>query len=335
MCTKIRYRVTDLRTGKYWILGDNAGFEKLPFRKVERIPCGSCIECRIQHSAEWAFRCMMEAKQHEDNIMLTLTYDDEHVPKGKRIDKESGEVFETLTLKRKDLQDFKKRLRKKYSDIKIKTYEAGEYGSDDEYIDNYGKVRKGTKRPHYHVIVFNLKPKDMVFHKWSKCEWSDEKNALFKSKTIDKVWGMGHVDLNEVNYETCAYVARYVVKKYKGSDSKEHYEELGIEPEFQGNSQGIGKEFYINNKEKIWAQEAFWQITKKGLKRVKLPRYFDKQIEKENPERFEEIVEKRKQQSYKTWEELLSKTSISKTEYINNQDSKSKNRYKKLNRTLV
>ncbi len=339
MCTKMRYRVQDLRTGKVYIQGDNAEYENLQNVKslkiVERIPCGNCIECRIQHSAEWATRCIWETKEHEENIMLTLTYDDEHIPKGQRIDKETGEVFETLTLKRKDLQDFKKRLRKKYKHIKLKTFEAGEYGSEEEYIDNYGRKRKGTRRPHYHMIVFGLTPEDMRFHKWSKCEWSKKKNALFKSKTIDKLWGMGHADLNEVNYETCAYVARYVVKKYKGSDSKEHYEEMGIAPEFQGQSQGIGKAYFEKNKEKIFNQEAFWQVTKKGLKRVKLPRYFDKLIEKEDPEHFKKIVEERRHRSYQNWEDILSKTSISKTEYINNQDNKSKNKYKKLSRTLT
>lgn len=335
----MRYRITDLRTGKYYITGDSAEYERLEniysLKKVERIPCGKCKECRIQHSEEWAFRCMMEAKEHEDNIMFTLTYDDKYVPKGMKINEETGEVTETLTLKRKDIQDFIKRLRKHYEPLKIKTYYCGEYGNSEEYKDNYGRLRRGTERPHYHIIVFGLKVDDMRFHKWSKCEWSKEKNALYKSKTIDKIWGMGHVDLNEVNYETCCYVARYVVKKFKGSESEEHYRKLGKIPEFQGQSQGIGKTFYEKNKEKIFNQEAFWQVTKKGLKRIKLPRYFDKQIEKEDPEHFQKILEERKKRSYKTWEELLSKTSISKTEYINNQDNKSKSRYKKLKRTLV
>lgn len=39
---------------------------------------------------------------------------------------------------------------------------ASEFGHDDEYIDDRGNMRKGTKRPHYHVIFFSYLPEYVI-----------------------------------------------------------------------------------------------------------------------------------------------------------------------------
>ena len=301
-------------------------------KKLERIPCGNCMECRLNKSKEWAFRCVKEAMEHDNNIMITLTYDDDHLPRSRGIDPKTGEIYESSTLVKKDHQDFMKRLRKKFGND-IRFFMCGEYGSDDEYVDKYGTLRKGTERPHYHFILFNCKFEDMKFWRWSKCEWSNQKNALYRSKTLDKLWGEGHAELNEVNFETCRYVAGYVAKKYKGSDSKEHYELKGQIPPYTCMSRkpGIANAFFEKNMEKFFKEQPMWVITKKGMKKAK-SRYFDKQMEKVDPERYEEIKEKRKKKADRAWENLLSKTDITMYQYIENSDSKSeqKNRFMKM-----
>lgn len=301
-------------------------------KKLERIPCGNCLECRINKSKEWAFRCVKEAMEHDNNIMITLTYDDEHLPKSQGIDPKTGEVYESSTLVKKHHQDFMKRLRKKFGDD-IRFFMCGEYGSDDEYIDRHGNTRKATERPHYHFILFNCKFDDMREWRKSKCEWSKDVNMLYRSKTLDKLWGKGHAELNEVNFETCRYVAGYVTKKYKGSDSKEHYELKGQIPPYTCMSRrpGIASAFFERNMEKFFKDQPMWVITKKGLKKAK-SRYFDKQMEKIDPERYEQIKENRKDKADKAWDTLLSKTDISMYQYIENSDSKSeiKNRFLKI-----
>jgi len=299
--------------------------------RVDRTPCGLCIECRMQSAKEWAFRCVKEAKKYEDNIMLTLTYDDEHLPRSQGIDPKTGEVYESSTLVKKDHQDFMKRLRKKLGD-NIRFFLAGEYGSDKEYVDHYGNNRKATERPHYHIILFNCKFEDMKFDRWAYCEWNPKiKNALYKSKIADKLWGKGWVDLNEVNFETCRYVAGYVTKKYKGSDSKEHYELKGQIPPYTCMSRrpGIASEFFEDNKEKFFQERPMWAVTKNGLKKVK-SRYFDKLMEKEDPERFEQIKKERRAKTDKMWENILDKTDIPKYEYIENSESKAEIKYRLL-----
>ena len=79
------------------------------------VPCGKCISCRIQKTSEWAIRLMLELPMwNYEASFITLTYDDEHLPKD-------------LSLKPKDLTDFWKRLRKDYGKP-IKYFACGEYG---------------------------------------------------------------------------------------------------------------------------------------------------------------------------------------------------------------
>lgn len=335
MCTSQIYKVIDLQRSDKNNSSRSASFiysntkndinDLYPFPRYLPIPipCGGCIECRMQKASEWAFRCMKEAKEYENNVMITLTYDDEHLPKSNKIDSETGEVSLGYTLEHRDVQLFMKRLRKHYGN-NVRFYGCGEYGSDKEYIDYKGQVRKATERPHYHIIMFNLKVDDLEFWKMSKCEWSKIQNPLFKSKTISNLWKNGHADLNEVNYETCKYVAGYVMKKWKGRDSDEHYMLKGQKPPytFMSLKPGIGHAFFEKNKEKFLNEETFWQRTKKGLLALPNIRYFDKLIERDNPEHFEDIKAKRLDKAYQCWQDLMQKTEIERHEYIDNKIAK-------------
>ena len=106
------------------------------------IPCGKCIGCRLDYSRDWANRMMLEASYHEQNYFITLTYDDLHVPKSYYPCPETGEALPSLTLSKRDVQLFLKRLRK-LTGQQFRYYLCGEYGST-------------THRPHYHLIVFGL-----------------------------------------------------------------------------------------------------------------------------------------------------------------------------------
>ena len=102
------------------------------------LPCGQCYACRIAKSREWAARCVLEAKMHDDNCFITLTYDDNHVPSD-------------MSLVKMDFTNFIKRLRKNTGE-KIRYYACGEYG-------------ELYQRPHFHACLFGYKPKDLIL--WS------------------------------------------------------------------------------------------------------------------------------------------------------------------------
>ena len=98
------------------------------YRRVFDIPCGHCIGCRQSQSNEWANRLLMESLYHDYVHFLTLTYCDEYIrynPFG--VDLKTGECKAQPTLWKPDVQNFLKRLRKKFG-AGIKFYLAGEYG---------------------------------------------------------------------------------------------------------------------------------------------------------------------------------------------------------------
>lgn len=128
---------------------------RYPGKEVIQLPCGQCIGCRIDRSRQWANRCMLELQYHDSAYFVTLTYDDFHIPKAYYPDPETGEVHTSYTLCKRDFQLWMKRLRKKFSDDKIRFFACGEYGGQ-------------TKRPHYHAIVFGLHLNDLVKYKTVK-----------------------------------------------------------------------------------------------------------------------------------------------------------------------
>jgi len=93
------------------------------------VPCGKCTACRISHASAWTIRLLHEARNWQDRCFVTLTYDDEHLPKNKSLDKRAIQLF------------FKK-LRKNF-ETKIKYFAAGEYGEQNS-------------RPHYHLILYGV-----------------------------------------------------------------------------------------------------------------------------------------------------------------------------------
>jgi len=54
---------------------ENAGVRTLFNR-----PCGYCEACRLTYRQTWAARIQLEAQCHAENIFVTLTYDQDHLP---------------------------------------------------------------------------------------------------------------------------------------------------------------------------------------------------------------------------------------------------------------
>lgn len=267
-------------------------------REYQEIPCGKCIACRLNYAKDWATRCVLEAKKYEHNEMLTLTYDDEHLPKNKGVDFKTGEILDVVTLCKEDVQKFLKRLRKAFSGVRY--FMCGEYGSIHE-------------RPHYHLILFNIKVEDKTYFDTNK-----KGNIQQTSPTIKKIWGKGLISLCPVNYETCEYVARYIMKKQKGKHSKELYEVAGKVAEYTAMSRrpGIAFDYYEEFLKNDYEKKKTYLATKNGLKQVKNSRYFDKLYDIDNPEDMARIKEKRKEDQIEAERTMLSRTELNKQEYL-------------------
>lgn len=212
------------------------------------LSCGKCIECRLQHARNWGSRCYLEMQEYETSYFLTLTYNDENVPRSL-----SGK----LTLKKRDYQLFFKRLRKSQKENKIRYFGSGEYGS------------RYTKRPHYHFIVFGLLISDLKLYGRNEL-----KQPLWTSDKINQLWRKGNVIVGDVTYESSSYVARYSLKKL---NSLVDYGDKV--PEFVVMSNGIAKEYLHRNIADIYTNDSLIIKTDKGSRVIKPFRYFDKKAE--------------------------------------------------------
>lgn len=254
--------------------------------QVLHIPCGQCVGCRLEKSRVWAARCVCEAQMHEHNSFLTLTYDDEHL------------VSQSLI--KKHLQDFMKRLRRNLeydfgdSAPKLRFFSCGEYGSKH-------------LRPHFHVLLFGF-------------DFSDDRqpfqrtkhgNILYISNRLSKLWPFGFHTIGELTFESCAYTARYVMKKQTGKGATEYYENLGIEPEFTLMSRrpGIGAPWFEKFHADVYSND--FLVIRDGIKMMP-PKYFDDLLERSNSNLFADIKERRELVVHKsdTWERQAVKEKV-------------------------
>lgn len=232
-----------------------------------KIPCGQCVGCRLERSRQWAIRCVHEASLYEHNSFITLTYDDENLPSDRSLHVEH-------------FQKFMKRLRKRFGQ-NIRFYHCGEYGEQ-------------TFRPHYHACLFNIN-----FH--DKKLWSQKNgNNLYNSEILSKLWPFGYAVIGDVTFESAAYVARYIMKKINGKNAQQHYERVNLEtgeiyqlkPEYTTMSRrpGIAGEWFQKFQKDIYPKDF---LTING-KKMRPPRYYDRQFELLYPTDLEKIKSRRK-----------------------------------------
>ncbi len=245
------------------------------------LPCGQCIGCRIERSRQWALRCVHESSLFKNNCFITLTFNDENLNK-------------LGTLVKSDFQKFMKRLRKKFKGVEcvqngdtakkgfpIRYFHCGEYGSE-------------LQRPHHHACIFNFDFKDKLL-------WSIRDGVrLYRSEKLERLWPYGFCTVGDVNFQSAAYVARYITKKINGDMARLHYSRIDkitgemfeIEPEYITMSRrpGIGKKWFEKFSSDIYPKDF---ITCEG-KKFRSPKYYDKLYDEINPNFMEDIKEIRK-----------------------------------------
>lgn len=293
----------------------------IKFEEIFNLPCGKCIGCRLDYAREWANRCMLEAKQYEFNEMLTLTYDEENLPITTTEEVAEGvKIYATLV--KKDVQDFLKRLRqhwlREYNWQGIRFYMCGEYG------EKFG-------RPHYHILLFNFPVYDKEFLTTNKKGFDQ-----MTSKTIEKLWGKGRISLCPVTWETCSYVARYIMKKQTGNEIAKSMEERGQIQEYvcMSRNPGIAKDYFDKHKNEIYLTDEIFLSTNKGIQKVKPSRYFDKLYDLEDHKRLEEIKKVRVKESEEAMKNELKQTDLKKSFYLRVKETNKKAQTKKLIRDL-
>lgn len=215
------------------------------------VPCGKCRMCKIARAREWALRIGHEVAYHDESVFVTLTYRDEFLPP-------------LCSLQKSALRNYVKRLRRSLEPRKIRYFASGEYGEENG-------------RPHYHLIVFGV---SLSEHKLElvnrfnqdlgyKCLGGPLKDAW---KDVNTGYSLGHVVVGTVTYDSARYTADYVQKAYDKEYNKKVYGDL--EPPFSSKSQGLGRDYAIDNKDQLLYNAA---CTIRG-KEVGVPKYYQNLI---------------------------------------------------------
>lgn len=281
-------------------------------RRHMNVPCGHCLGCRKATARDWAVRCYHEGLLHTheitdpvtkvktqvpNNSVLTLTYNNEHLPS-------DG------LLRHQDYQRFFKRLRK-YLDKEVRYFMCGEYG---------GK----TFRAHAHIIIFGHTFNDQY------TEQTSPDSTTQMSHELDKLWSqkltgaktatnMGRATCDSLTYDGAAYVAGYVAKKLEPHSPISHYitqvdpktgEVRYIEaaPEYRRMSTGrsagggIGGQ-WINRPENMLKTYEH-DCLRIGEFVFHPPKYYDTQLKAFDKELHAKVVQKRKdklQEHVRSW----------------------------------
>lgn len=296
-----------VKPGGGWTSSPMLGYRDRPMK----VACGQCIGCRLERSRQWAIRCHHEASLWEDNCFITLTYDGDRLP-------------EDRGLHHRDYQLFMKRLRKVFGPG-VRYFMAGEYGTWCRRCSQHpercscDKTIEGPGRPHFHALMFNLDFQDKKFFRMLNG------HPLYTSAKLERLWPHGFSSVGAATFASAAYVARYVTKKMNGRKAEEvtevvnpvtgevhlakHYEWIDPEtgrchsraPEYCQPSRGgrdfkgIGRAWLDKYKGDVWPDDF---IVIDGRK-MKVPRFYERAIQVDDPELYEEVKRRRKIENQK------------------------------------
>lgn len=212
------------------------------------MPCGNCLPCRITRRRVWTHRMMLERSTSETGCFLTLTYNDDNLPKEFHNPK-TGQIYEANSLNPSHIKKFINTLRKtieRRGGEKIRYYCCGEYGDK-------------TNRPHYHLALFN----------YPACSGA---GPTYNGRTyvpctcpqcseLSRIWGRGHIFLGKLQQESAQYIAGYVTKKLTQDDTDKNIDYRlrtgtalhGRHPEFgrMSKSPGLGYDAAVEFGKKI------------------------------------------------------------------------------------
>lgn len=223
-----------------------------------KVPCGRCIGCRLDYSRQWALRSIHEAQMHNnfhDCSFLTLTFNND------MLNRRSNPNSLNKTAFRSWLKRLRKAVKCEYNK-EFRIMACGEYGSKH-------------LRPHYHMLIYGFNFPDKYVYKYNKVHGIEV--LYYRSPFLEKVWSpaysnepFGFSVIGDVNFESSAYVARYVTKKLFGKQSVIYKD---IEPEFLTTSRmpGLGYDWLLKYYKEIFSRGFCYNP--KGFK-APIPRYY-------------------------------------------------------------
>ena len=117
------------------------------------VPCGMCLNCRVDRQNSLIDRAEWEYINYGCGAFVTFTFDDAHLNQYQFIDSKDGKLKATLS--RKCGKDFLNRLNKLVKKFCKENGTTPLCRPDYKYILS-GEYGDKFKRPHFHALFFSL-----------------------------------------------------------------------------------------------------------------------------------------------------------------------------------
>lgn len=210
---------------EYWNFNRYGSFPDEPETEV---CCNKCLGCRMNRARSNAVRLMDEASLFQNSCFITLTVGDRWME----------QVFPGRSLCRRAYQLFAYRFNQRFSGFervpKPFFYKANKWNDHPVRIVYCGEYGSLDWRPHFHAILMNFDFEDK-----QRYGTSDNGSPLYLSQSLMDLWSdpvtgecYGRCDVGDVNADSCAYLAGYVLKKQRQIEFWTDRKYRIIEPEY-------------------------------------------------------------------------------------------------------
>lgn len=220
-------------------------YKPINLKSGGQFPCGRCARCVKRRLSGWAFRLAEELKVSESAHFITLTYDTDYVPI-------SSNGF--LTLRKRDLQLFFKRLRQAH----VRDRKRNKLPGDPASIRYYacGEYGDRSRRPHYHLLLFNAKL-ELIEGSW-------------RSEHGEPI---GNIHYGKVSDGSIGYTLKYMCKDKKAFRLSKRDDRA---PQFACMSKGIGLSYLNETMVNYHAQDLIGRlfVSRPGNVKLSMPRYY-------------------------------------------------------------
>lgn len=207
----------------------NAMRSSLYHNEYYTVPCGVCLNCRVDRQNSLIDRAEYELFQYRCGAFVTFTFDDYHLEPYCFIDSHTGN--KVATLDRKCGKDFLNRLnknvhkavnyaKKKGVDISPLCRPDYKYILTGEYGDKFN-------RPHFHCIFFGL---DFAFCK----------------KLFYRSWLQGSIQVDPIRQGGIKYAVKYISTQDFGDYKFYKYTYHHLIPPYSVHSVGLGVGLYTS-----------------------------------------------------------------------------------------
>lgn len=188
---------------QYQLLNQNTG-ELIPLYIVVR--CNHCILCRRYKQFRYKTMAQLESLSHVlPPLFITLTYNNEHLPKDT-----------SVKYQVREMQNFNKRLRKRLS--QIDTSISYKY----IFVSEFGEK---NNRLHYHALIYGI-PEELrkmipnkTLDNGTKKHRPDLNEVMIITDLIYDSWNKGYTMTEIAQDSTGSYVMKYIGKR-EGTDTK-------------------------------------------------------------------------------------------------------------------